>query len=180
MLMRSQLEQHFPGSPGSLSSPGSPGFHRAPSSTGSPGSRGPPGSPSPPRFPRSPRSAGSPAPPRLSWLPRSQLPRLPRLSLTWRYRRGERRSCERGREQALPDEESTGVMGRERGGARAPLLRSHLQLPPPVMPALDPSGNTSSHPPNNASARLSRNYCLSPPVAPAITLSGPTYRRPLR
>ena len=106
-------------------------------------------------------------------LPRlSRLPRPPRLPLTWRDRRGERRSCERGREQALPDEESTGITGGESGGVSTRLNRSRLQSPPPVMPALDPSGNASSRSSDNASSRLSRN-CRAPP-------SGHTSARPLR
>ena len=77
-----------------------------------------------------------------------------------------------GREQAIPDEESAGVTGGESGGVSALLLRSRLQSPPPVMPALDPSGNTSSRPSDNASSHLSRNYCGLP--------SGRTSAHPLR
>ena len=76
-----------------------------------------------------------------------------------------RRVCcffERGRAQALPDEESAGVTGGESVGVSALLPRSRMQSPPPVMPALDSSGNTSSRPSDNVSS------CLSPPAAAVI------------
>ena len=96
---------------------------------------------------------------------------LPWLPLTWRDRREERRSCESGREQALPDEESAGVTGGESAGVSTLLLRSRLQSPPPVMPALDPLITLPL---------ASRKFCVPPLVTPALTLSGPAYRRPLR
>ena len=97
---------------------------------------------------------------------------LLRLPLTWRDWRRERRSGERGREQALPDEESAGVTGEDSVGISALLLRSRLQWPPRVLPALDPSDNTSSRPSDNSSSRLSRNCCTLP--------SGHTSAHPLR
>ena len=84
------------------------------------------------------------------------------LPLTWRDRRGERRSCDRGREQALPDKNSAGVTGGESAGVSALLLRLRLQSPPPVIPALDPSGNASSRPSDTSSSSLSRNSCALP------------------
>ena len=103
---------------------------------------------------------------------------LPRLPLTWRDRRGERRSCESGREQALPDEESAGVSGGESAGVSSLLLRSRLQSPPPVMPALDPlitpplaSRKLLRSPPGHTGAHPLRPCLPSPPSAmPAIFL----------
>ena len=101
----------------------------------------------------------------------TNLPRLSRLPLTWRDRRGERWSCKRGRERALPDKESAGVTGGESAGVSALLLRSLLQSPPPVMPVLDPSTN-ASRPSDNSSSRISRNCWALP--------SGHTSAHPLR
>ena len=92
---------------------------------------------------------------------------LPRLPLTWRDRRGERRSCERGREQALPDEESAGVTGGESAGVSALRLRSRLQSPPPVMPALAPLAMLLSPSPVAPA--------LSPPAWAAIVTPGVGY-----
>ena len=58
----------------------------------------------------------------------------------WRDRRGESRSCKRGQEQALRDEESVGVTGGESGGVNIRRLLSLLHSPPLVMTVLNPSG----------------------------------------
>ena len=117
-----------------------------------------------------------PSPPSPKPPPSPSLPRLPPLPLTWRDQRGERRSSERGREKALPVEESAGVTGGESVCVSALLLRSRLQSPPPVMPALDPSGNASSHPSDTSSSPLSRNCCALPSghaSAPSVTIPLP-------
>ena len=120
---QAQLSRIFPGS---VSSPGSPSYPGCPSCPGSPAPTAP--------------AASFPQLSRLPWLPLFRrlplFPQRPRFPLTWHNRRGERRSCERGREQALLDEESTGVIGGEGRGLSACLLWSRL-----------------------ASSRLSRNYC---------------------
>lgn len=82
----------------------------------------------------------------------------------WHDWRGERRSCKKGREQALLDEGSAGVTGGKRAGISARLLWSCRQSPTPVMPALDPDGNACLCPSDNSSACLSVTAGLFPPV----------------
>ena len=148
---QAQLSRIFPGS---VSSPGSPSYPGCPSCPGSPAPTAPAAS-----FPQ------------LSRLP--LFPQRPRFPLTWHDRRGERRSCEREREQALLDEESTSVIGGEGRDLSACLLRSRLassRLSHNYC-ALS-SGHTSAHP---LRARLLSPHpvmpALAPPAIPTPTLS---------
>ena len=71
---------------------------------------------------------------------------------------GEHRNCERGREEALPEE-----LPEETAQALALSFSGHAcSRPPSVMPALDPSGDAPSRPSDTSSAPLSLNCCAVP------------------
>ena len=163
------------------------------------------------KYPLAPPSPPAPLSPPASLAPRHLIPSvpqhankilgettLPRLSLTWHDLRGERRSCERRREQALPDEESAGVTESSSGNAsrpsdtssshlsrncstlpsdhsRAHPLRPYQPSPPLVIPVLAPSSNPCDR---HACSRLLR-LCLRLKVV--VRGSPPdACRRPLR
>ena len=151
----------------------SPGSSPAPSAPPAPPAiPAAPAAPAPP-LPRLPRLPSPSSPGSLGAEQLPLFPQRPRFPLTWHDRRGERRSCEREREQALLDEESTSVIGGEGRGLSACLLRSRLassRLSHNYC-ALS-SGHTSAHP---LRARLLSPHpvmpALAPPAIPTPTLS---------